>query len=299
VPESTGGMGAAGWVLVGAPSTAPGRTEAKPGHPRRSGAGLDEAVSRDAGAAEARIDDPTRDPRTGVIGFGQLVEASSEIHSAVAAVLERGERPLVVGGDCSVLIGALAAAKERLGRVGLAFLDGHLDYFSGDTSPSGEAAGMDLAFVCGYGPAGLVDLAGTSPIVAPGDVVVMGHRSDAEDAYPREEDLVDERTQLVQARAVRRGDPERLGPYVAHRLEAQAGHLWVHFDADVFDESEMPAVTYAQPDGLDWEQVEALLRALISSPALVGLSIADFEPDKDPDSQHARRIVDLTARLLK
>jgi arginase len=178
-------------------------------------AGIDEAVSRDAGDTEARIDDPTRDPRTGVIGFEQLVEASSEIRSAVAAVVERGERPLVVGGDCSVLVGALAAAKGRLGRVGLAFLDGHLDYFGGDTSPSGEAADMDLAFVCGYGPARLVDLAGPSPIVGPGDVVVMGHRPDAEDASPREEDLVDERTQLVQAQAVMRGDPERLGRYVA------------------------------------------------------------------------------------
>ena len=117
-------------------------------------AGIDEAVSRDAGDTEARIDDPTRDPRTGVIGFEQLVEASSEIRSAVAAVVERGERPLVVGGDCSVLVGALAAAKGRLGRVGLAFLDGHLDYFGGDTSPSGEPADMDLAFVCGYGPPG-------------------------------------------------------------------------------------------------------------------------------------------------
>jgi arginase len=114
-----------------------------------------------------------------------------------------------------VLVGALAAAKGRLGRVGLAFLDGHLDYFGGDTSPSGEAADMDLAFVCGYGPARLVDLADPSPIVGPGDVVVMGHRPDAEDASPREEDLVDKRTQLVQAQAVMRGDPERLGRYVA------------------------------------------------------------------------------------
>ena len=216
VTESTGGMGAAGWALVGAPLDCSGtnRGEARaPEELRR--AGIDEAVSRDAGDTEVRIDDPTRDPRTGVIGFEQLVEASSEIRSAVAAVVERGERPLVVGGDCSVLVGALAAAKGRLGRVGLAFLDGHLDYFGGDTSPSGEAADMDLAFVCGYGPARLVDLAGPSPIVGPGDVVVMGHRPDAEDASPREEDLVDERTQLVQAQAVMRGDPERLGRYVA------------------------------------------------------------------------------------
>lgn len=73
----------------------------------------------------------------------------------------------------------------------------------------------------------------------------------------------------------------------------------MHFDADVFDESEMPAVTYAQPDGLDWGQVEALLRALVSSPALIGLSIADSEPDKGPDGHNACRIADLVARPLE
>lgn len=56
---------------------------------------------------------------------------------------------------------------------------------------------------------------------------------------------------------------------------AHAGCLWVHFDADVFDEDEMPAVTYAQPGGLDWGQLEALLRPLVSSPALVGLPMAE------------------------
>jgi arginase len=77
----------------------------------------------------------------------------------------------VVGGDCAVLVGALAAAKECFGRVGLAFVDGHLDFFGGDTSPSGEAADTDLAFVTGYSLEGLVDLGGgTPPIVAPGDV---------------------------------------------------------------------------------------------------------------------------------
>jgi arginase len=294
-----GERGAARWTLVGAPLDCSGtdRGEARAPEALRE-AGLGEAVWRDAGDADARIDDPVRDPRTGVIGFERLVEASSNVRSAVAAVFERGERPLVVGGDCSVLIGAVAAAKERFGRTGLAFLDGHVDYFGGRTSPSGEAADMDLAFVCGYGPEGLVDLAGPAPMVEPGDAVVMGHRPDPGDASPREDDLVDERTQLVEARAVRRGAPERLGRYVAQRLEAQAGRLWVHFDVDVFDEGEMPAVTYAQPGGLDWGQVEALLRPLVSAGALVGLSIADFEPDKDPDGHNARRLADLLARLL-
>src|SRR5918993_929522 len=135
------------WVLVGAPLDCSG-----------------------TGRGEARAPTALRDA-----GFEQIRRSSSEIHSTVAAVLAEGEKPLVAGGDCTVLVGALAAAKERLGRVGLVFVDGHLDYFGGETSPSGEAADMDLAFVTGHGPEGLVDLAGPPPIAQPGDIVVMGH----------------------------------------------------------------------------------------------------------------------------
>ena len=255
--------------------------------------------ARDADDVAATVDDPNRDARTGVIGFEQILRASSGINSAVTAVLDEGGKPLVVGDDCTVLVGALAAAKERLGRVGLAFVDGHLDFFGGETSPSGEAADMELAFVTGYGPEGLVDLAGPPPIAEPGDVVVMGHRADPEEeGGPRETDLVDERVQLVEAPAIERGDPERLGRYVAERLEAQAGRFWLHFDVDVFDQEEMPAVTYPLPDGLGWEHAEALLRSLVRSRRLVGLSVADFVLAKAPDGRYARRLVDLVAGLF-
>jgi arginase len=192
----------AGWILVGAPLDCSGtnRGEARAPRALRDAGLVGRTGARDAGDVDATIDDPDRDARTGVIGFEQLRKASSEINSAVAAVLKEAGRPLVVGGDCAVLVGALAAAKERFGRVGLAFVDGHLDFFGGDTSPSGEAADMDLAFVTGRGPEGLVDLGGvTPPIAEPGDVVVMGYRNDPEEAVggPREADLVDERVQLV------------------------------------------------------------------------------------------------------
>lgn len=73
-------------------------------------------------------------------------------------------------------------------------------------------------------------MAGSVPMVDSGEMVVIGYHPDSEDASPREDELVDERTQLVEARAVRRGDPERLGRYVAQRLEAQAGRFWIHFE---------------------------------------------------------------------
>jgi arginase len=286
--------------LVGAPLDCSGtdRGEARAPEALRDAGLAERTGARDAGDVDATVDDPNRDARTGVIGFEQIRRASSQIDSAVAAVLDEGGKPLVVGGDCTVLVGALAAAKERLGRVGLAFVDGHLDFFGGETSPSGEAADMDLAFVTGHGPEGLVDLAGPPPIAQPRNVVVMGHRADTEEGGPRETDLVDQRIQLVEAPAIKRGDPERLGCYVAERLEAQAGRFWLHFDVDVFDQAEMPAVTYPLPDGLDWEHAEALLRPLVKSRRLVGLSVADFVPDKDPDGRYARRLVDLVAGLF-
>ena len=290
-----------GWVLVGAPLDCSGtnRGEARaPGALRDAGL-AQRTGARDAGDVDTTVDNPDRDARTGVIGFEQIRRASLEIDSTVAAILDEGGKPLVVGGDCTVLVGALAAAKERLGRVGLAFVDGHLDFFSGETSPSGEAADMDLAFVTGHGPAGLVDLGGGPPPTAePGDVVVMGHRADPEEGGPREVDLVDERIQVVEARAIKRGYPERLGRFVAERLEAQAGRFWLHLDVDVFDQEEMPAVTYPLPDGLGWEHVEVLLRPLVGSRRLVGLSVADFVPDKDPDGRYARRLVELIAGLF-
>jgi arginase len=285
---------------VGAPLDCSGTSRGEARAPRAlRDAGLAQRTgARDFGDVEATVDDPNRDARTGVIGFEQIRRASSEIYSAVAAVLGEGEKPLVVGGDCTILVGALAAAKEQLRRVGLAFVDGHLDFFGGETSPSGEAADMELAFVTGYGPEGLVDLVGPPPIAQPGDVVVMGHRADSQEGNPRESDLVGERIHLVEAPAIKRGDPERLGRYVAERIEAQAGRFWLHFDVDVFDQEELPAVTYPVPDGLGWEHTEALLRPLVQSRRLVGLSIADFVPNKDPDGRYARHLVDLVAGLF-
>jgi len=136
------------WVLVGAPLDCSGtdRGEARAPGALRAANLAQRVGAEDISDVDAVIDDPSRDPETGVIGFEQIREVSSRIRSAVGDVLDGGGgRPLVLGGDCTVLVGALAAAKQRLGRAGLAFLDGHVDYFGGDTSPSGEAADMDLA----------------------------------------------------------------------------------------------------------------------------------------------------------
>jgi arginase family protein len=61
---------------------------------------------------------------------------------------------------------------------------------------------------------------------------------------------------------------------------ASSGHpVWLHLDVDVLDPDALPAVTYPQSEGLDWDQLEAVMQRVAQSPSLIGVSVADFRPE--------------------
>jgi arginase len=289
------------WSVIDAPLDSAGASrgeERAPGALRA--AGLPEAFgAADTGAAAPPLRDPARDPQTGVVAFADLRTASRALREAVLAALKRGERPLVIGGDCSLLLGTMAGVHDAVGRAGLWFVDGHADYFDGESSPTGEAADMELAMLTGDGPPGLVDVGGKVPLVEPADVVILGHRPAS--LHP---DVALE-LRRVPAEIARMSAEEiaAQGPAeVARRWEAALaarGRAWLHLDLDALDEAELPAVSYPQPRGLDWDGFEALARGFLASEALVGLSVADFNPDLDGEGVHARRVVEALARALE
>ena len=96
--------------------------------------------------------------------------------------------PLVLGGDCSILIGCTLALR-RQDRFGLFFIDGHADFYQPETSPTSEVADMDLAIVTGRGPEALTDIEGLRPLVRDEDVVAFGHRDAEERASYRSQEL--------------------------------------------------------------------------------------------------------------
>src|SRR4249919_1759636 len=122
---------------------------------------------------------PARDARSHVIdpdGLGALV---ARVRDAVASILDNGHLPLIIGGDCPLLLGCLAAASER-GRIGLLFVDGHEDAYLPEQSSTGEAADMELAFALGMADASWSpELVPLLPLVAPTDAQILGAR-DAE-----------------------------------------------------------------------------------------------------------------------
>jgi arginase len=278
------------WTVVGAPlnsSARPGGEELGPGALRRAGL-VERLGAADAGDIAGRVSPRERDPGTGVLGLPGLLAATAELDAAVGTVLAAGRCPLVLGGDCSLLLGVASALARHVERPGLWFVDGHTDTYPAAASPTGEAADMELAQITG----------GEHATLAPELVIVLGHRhpDDAEDASELEH--VEPAVELIDARALRAAGPERVGRGAAQRLEREADGAWLHVDVDVLDAEALPAVSYPQPGGLEWDEFEALLAPLASSPSLLGLSVADLNPDLDPDGRYAARLSELLASVL-
>ncbi|GIF63790.1 arginase [Asanoa ishikariensis] len=291
-----------GWFLLGAPwdCSGTGRGEAAAPDALRA-AGLVERVDVDLGNAATHISTQHRDQDTGVRALPDTITAARSLASALGAGLRDrpGLRPLVVGGDCSLLLGVFAHLRAALGEVGLWFLDGHPDFYDGHGSETGETADLELAVLTGDGPPELVGLGGVVPMVAARHVALIGHRTvdlDPESAAEVAR-LPDELFRLDAPAVIR--DPAGAGDLASAWGEGLGLPMWLHIDVDVLDEAVLPAVTYPQAGGPDFGQLATTLRPLTVSGRLLGVSVADFRPDLDGDGRHAARLVDLLDRVLE
>jgi len=285
----------AAFAVIDAPIDSSGRGRGEERGPAAlRAAGLVERLeARDAGEVDAWIRDPRREPGTGVVGATDVRRASAAIASGVREVLGSDERPLVLGGDCTLLLGVFAGVPEGSG---LWFVDGHADFFDGGSSPTGEAADMELAVLTGHGPPAL--LAGSQPMLEPAAVVLLGHRpAELHPDTARENARLDPAIHALTAPEVRERGPGRVGGEAAARLRGRPA--WLHLDLDVLDEGVLPAVSYPQPLGLDWDELVALARPLATAPNLLGISVADFDPDRDADQLYAARIVEALTFLTE
>lgn len=237
------------------------------------------------------------DETTGVLHGTAVAAYARMLAPVVEAVLDSGDLPLVLGGDCSILLGSLLALRGR-GRRGLLFVDGHADFYDPASEPAGEAASMELALATGRGPAPLADLDGRGALVRDDDVVVVGVRDQAQQreygspALPEAMlglDLV-----IVRERGIHTVASEALARLTRAGLEG----FWIHVDADVLDDAIMPAVDYRLPGGLGWAELSHLLSAAMATGRVTGVEVAILNPELDPTGDAVRGLVDcLTAGL--
>lgn len=244
---------------------------------------------RYAGRLSVPAYNPLRATPTAVLNLDGIRAFSLRLAERVAFTLDLGRFPLVLGGDCSILLGASLALRRR-GRFGLFFIDGHSDFYSAESEPNGEMASMELAVVTGREPAELANLDGRRPLVREEDVVVFGFRDAEIAAAYGSPDVRQTAMHIFDLKEVR-----RLGAAAAARrgleaLEASGVEgFWVHLDADVLNDEVMPAVEYRMPDGLWPQELTEALAVVLASPLAVGMEVTIYNATFDNAERSAAR----------
>ena len=292
---------ARGVDIVGAPSNL-GLRPLRPGHipgARRAPGVLrahrvvERLGARDRGDVEAPVYDPSTDPASGYRNGANLAAYTPRLADRIGASIDDGRFALVLGGDCSVLLGGALALKRR-GRYGLLFIDGHSDFYFTRKPRAMTAAGMDLALATGHGPNVLAGIEGLKPYIREDDTVVLAYRDfGTPDEVETERFLgaAFERHPIEDARAKGIGASMR---DALRRLESQdLRGFWIHVDVDVLDPKLMPAVDSLDPGGLTFEELEEILAIALASPRVAGMELDIYDPDLDPDGHLAEKLVAL------
>jgi arginase len=214
--------------------------------------------------------------------------------AAVARSRRRGGFPLVVGGECSDLLGGVLGLRRSGGR-GLVHIDGHSDFLTPEVYPPDRplqsAAGMDLALATGRGPKLLTNWPRIhGPLVADSDAFQLGERY-AKPGEPRSPLL--EGTGVAQITVQ---DARKMGlAHVTTRIvrwlaDRRITAAWLHIDVDVLDASVMAAVDSPGTPGLAFEELAELVGDLLQTGRIGGADIAIYDPALDPQRRAGRRL---------
>jgi arginase len=238
--------------------------------------------------------DPTRGDLAGFLNERALLEMVEEVHARVRAALQAERFPLLCGGDCSVLLGAVPAVRDAYGLAGLLFVDGHEDATTMEQSTTGEAANMEIALLLGMtGERAPEPMRSRLPALRPETIAMLGQR---DVSYHDEIGVssIADRVRLHPAEELRR-DPDHIAAHAAAHVAAQASDWWLHVDLDVLDGKEFRACGAAadpsMPEGPTWAELTDLTRKVLRTNGCRGWSIGVYNPDLDPDDREAQRIV--------
>jgi arginase len=182
--------------------------------------------------------------------------------------ISKGYFPLVVGGDCTVLLGCLLALR-REGRHGLYFFDGHADFYQPDISQSGETADMELGLAVGRGPEIITNLEGRKPLVRESDVVLFGFRDEELIKQHGGQDVRVSKMTCISLSDIRDNGFSNAMELGLEKLLGNVEAFWIHVDLDVLDDAVMPAVDYRMPGGVSQSPSH-------NSPAIFSARVRNF-----------------------
>ena len=288
-------------ALLGAPTSAAGLATGQEGAPAalRSAGLVDRLTSAgfqltDYGDCKPRLY-KADDEHPRARNVGEILAIVEEIRPKVEIAVKSGALPLIISGDDSIVLAAIAGARRYYRHVSLISVDRDAGLNVPATTPSGCLDGMVMSHVTGRGAPELVRFWGEPPLVREPDVAIFGI------------DRVDEPEQMWLVRSPLRRylavDIKKRGAAVAAQDALQGMHGARHefvllLDLDVIASEAFAATNYPGSGGLSLEEVGQALAVFAGQPNLVALVVAGYNPTRDNDGTAARIVVDLVATAL-
>ncbi len=288
-------------ALIGAPSSAAaflGGSEKAPAALRAAGlverlkaAGYEVVDHGDCAARHFAEDDENRRARN----LREIVAGLNDLKLRAEVAVKSGALVLVLGGDCAQVIGLLTGARRYYKRISLLWLDRDADLNTPATTPSGRIDGMVVAHVIGKGAPELVRFWGEPPLVREPDVMLFGlERVDA----PEQDFLKKSPMRRMSAADVQAKGAAAAARATLTQMHADARQVVLHFDTDVIAQEDFPGVNVPGSGGLSFDDVRWALIEFVKNPNLLGLDVAQYNPDKDADGSGAKKLVDLLVEAL-
>jgi len=224
----------------------------------------------------------TPDEQAAYGAWNRIFCANMQLARLVFEAAQGQAFPLILESNCYAAIGALAGLQmsKPSTRLGLIWIDAHGDCNTPETTPSGMLSGMPVAIATGLCLQRLRKQGGLDPPVAPHDVVMVCVRAND----PLEQELIDQSGIEIVPVADIKGEFRQLRAAM-ERLSSIVDRIYVHFDVDALDESEVASMWLTAPDGPTSTELAAALEILMAYPKVAAFGIADINPERDVDGQ--------------
>jgi arginase len=225
-----------------------------------------------------------------------IISYSKTLSEEIKTALNAGQFPLIIGGDCSILIGC-ALALRSIGNYGLFYIDGHTDFVLPHFSQTKAAAGMDLALISGNGPDKLTNIDSLKPYITEENIFAVGNRYLQNDYVKL---ITDSAIHYYDLHNLRAAGIENISQNFLEKVESDnLDGFWIHLDVDVLDNELMPCVDSPQPGGLSYTELGTIIRTLLLSPKTKGINITILDPDLDPDGIYTKIFIEKFSRMFR
>jgi len=247
------------------------------------------------------VDQPERAPSSPANAryLNQIAHTCARLAAIVEQAADRGQVPLVLGGDHSIAVGTVAGLARHFSKqekkMGVIWIDAHADMNTPASSPTGNVHGMPLACCLGEGPKELIGLAGFSPMVQAENVAIVGLRS--------VDDLERLKVRGTSVHAFTMRDIDERGmrtviQQAIHAASAGTAGFHVSFDMDSVDPAEAPGVGTPVPGGLTYREAHLAMELIGDSGQMTSLEVVEVNPVMDVANRTALLAVELIMSAL-